>query len=97
MGYYYCIIFLSLRLLWYTFLMKVHTLVFILGVFVYSAPFWGFPEAWRSYMLFFAGLSLIVLSFIIRYKNKKYLDTKKDDVTYVEKIPHNENDSFPRI
>ena len=40
--------------------------VILLGVFSVILPFLGFPSSWRTAMLVFAGIGLIVIGFLLR-------------------------------
>ena len=46
--------------------MSKETLVFVLGLFVFMTPFFGFPREWKEWLLIGIGIILMVVGYALR-------------------------------
>lgn len=51
--------------------MKRGTFLFCIGVLVFSVPFLGVPEAWKSIMLYVLGTLTILVALSCRFEAKR--------------------------
>jgi hypothetical protein len=68
--------------------MTLDTLIMLLGTFVAILPFLGFPNSWDNVLLLGAGIIIVLLGMVVRFRNSRRLGENGRSGTYVENFPH---------
>jgi len=66
--------------------MQKNSFLLLLGVSVFLTPFLGVPESWKSVLLFFLGVCIIIIALSYRFAVRMGERTKKEDF-FVENEP----------